>query len=187
MAGVRGEVVNLAGGTGGVARLLRGPVRSVAVCDPSPAMMRVGCARPGMAGVRWLEGEAQRLPLADASVDLLVLSFDLRNATRVGEALREIRRLLKPGARFACLEFSRLAAWLAPASDLYSRWVIPTLGAAAAGHRDACLYLVDSIRRFPDQAELAGLMRDAGFGDVRWDNPSLGIACLHFGTRPHEA
>ncbi|HNG82823.1 MAG TPA: class I SAM-dependent methyltransferase [Burkholderiaceae bacterium] len=180
----RGAVVDLAGGTGDVARLLLGPGRQVTVCDPSPAMMAAGRARPGGEAIHWVEGEAERLPFADASVDLLTLSFGLRNATALRPALAEVRRVLKPGGRFVCLEFSRPQRWLAPFYDLYSRWVIPALGAAVAGEPEAYRYLIESIRRFPDQAELAGLMRDAGFVDVRWENLSFGIAALHFGSRP---
>jgi demethylmenaquinone methyltransferase/2-methoxy-6-polyprenyl-1,4-benzoquinol methylase len=183
VAGVSGRVVDLAGGTGDVARLLRAPCREVIVVDPSAAMMRVGASRSGMQGVTWREGEAEALPLPDASVDLLVVSFGLRNATRLTQALREIHRVLKPGARFVCLEFSRPRAWLAPAYDLYSRWVIPALGAAVAGHPAAYRYLVESIRRFPEQAEFARLLRDAGFADVHWEDLSFGIACLHVGAR----
>lgn len=179
-----GRVVDLAGGTGDVARLLLGPGREVIVCDPSPAMMAVGRRRPGGESIQWLEGEAEHLPLADASVDLLTLSFGLRNATQVSQALQEVRRVLRPGGRFVCLEFSRPQPWLAPMYDLYSRWVIPRLGAAVAGEPAAYRYLIESIRRFPDQRELAGLMQTAGFSRVSWENLSFGIACLHFGSRP---
>ncbi|MFO1220658.1 MAG: class I SAM-dependent methyltransferase [Burkholderiaceae bacterium] len=183
VADVRGRVIDLAGGTGDVARLLAAPGREVIVVDPSAEMMRIGAARAGMAGIAWREGEAEALPLPDASVDLLVVSFGLRNATRVAQALREAHRVLKPGARFVCLEFSRPAAWLAPAYDLYSRWVIPALGAAVAGHPAAYRYLVESIRRFPDQADFAAMLRETGFADVRWENLSFGIACLHTASR----
>lgn len=184
VADVRGWVVDLAGGTGDVARRLRAPQRTVMVCDPSVAMMHAGQRRRDAEGIEWLVGEAECLPLADASVDLLTVSFGLRNATRVGAALRESRRVLRPGGRFACLEFSRPHAWLAPAYDLYSRWVIPALGAMVAGQPEAYQYLVESIRRFPDQAGFAQLMREAGFEAVRWENLSFGIACLHTGLRP---
>lgn len=183
VAHCRGEVVDLAGGTGDVARLLRGPGRRVTVCDPSRAMMAVGRARADSADLHWIEGEAERLPFADASVDLLTLSFGLRNATRIGAALAEVRRVLKPGGLYVCLEFSRPQPWLAPFYDLYSRWVIPRLGAAVAGQPEAYQYLIESIRRFPDQRELAERMREAGFTDVRWENLSFGIACLHYGCR----
>lgn len=181
---VRGCVVDLAGGTGDVARLLLRPDRDVSVVDPSEAMMAVGRRRPGLQGVHWQLGEAEQLPLADASVDLLVISFGLRNTTQVAVALREAWRVLRPGGRFVCLEFSRPARWLAPFYDAYSRWVIPRLGAAVAGRPEAYQYLVESIRRFPDQAELAGLMQQVGLVDVHWENLSFGIACLHVGHRP---
>lgn len=185
VAGVGGLAVDLAGGTGDVARLLADGQRQVVVCDPSLPMMSAGKTR-GDAGLAWLAGEAEKLPFADASVDLLTVAFGLRNATHLGSALGEIRRVLKPGASFVCLEFSRPAAWLAPFYDLYSFLVIPRLGALVAREPLAYQYLVESIRRFPDQAEFARLMEQSGLGGVHWENVSFGIACLHFGTRPHE-
>jgi demethylmenaquinone methyltransferase/2-methoxy-6-polyprenyl-1,4-benzoquinol methylase len=183
---VQGRVVDLAGGTGDVARLLLGPGRDVTVCDPSLAMMRVGQQRPGAASLQWLAGEAESLPLADASVDLLTVSFGLRNATHLEKALSEARRVLKPGGSFVCLEFSKPMFWLAPFYNLYSFLVIPRLGAAVAGEPMAYQYLVESIRRFPPQRGFAEMMCAAGFADVRWENLSFGIACLHFGVRAHE-
>ena len=185
VADANGITVDLAGGTGDVARLLAGEQRQVVVCDPSLAMMMAGRTR-GDGGLTWLAGEAEKLPFADASVDLLTVAFGLRNATHLGTALTEIKRVLKPGARFVCLEFSRPHAWLAPFYDLYSFLVIPRLGALVAREPLAYQYLVESIRRFPDQAEFAGLMEQSGFGAVHWENVSFGIASLHFGTCPHE-
>jgi demethylmenaquinone methyltransferase/2-methoxy-6-polyprenyl-1,4-benzoquinol methylase len=184
---VQGRVVDLAGGTGDVARLLLGPGRDVTVCDPSLAMMQVGQQRKGATQLQWLAGEAENLPLADASVDLLTVSFGLRNATHLEKALSEARRVLKPGGSFVCLEFSKPLFWLAPFYNLYSFLVIPRLGAAVAGEPMAYQYLVESIRRFPPQQGFADLMRAAGFADVYWENLSFGIACLHFGVRPHES
>jgi demethylmenaquinone methyltransferase/2-methoxy-6-polyprenyl-1,4-benzoquinol methylase len=179
-----GMVVDLAGGTGDVARLLaHQPGRSVWVVDPSVAMMRTGRRRRGDAGIGWIAGEAEALPFCDASVDLLSIAFGLRNATRPEAALKEIRRVLKPGGRFVCLEFSRPYFWLKPFYDLYSFLVIPRLGAWVAGQPSAYHYLVESIRRFPDQREFAAMMETAGFESVRWNNLSFGIACLHFGVR----
>ena len=184
---VQGRVVDLAGGTGDVARLLLGPGRAVMVCDPSLAMMQVGQQRKGAEQLQWLAGEAEKLPMADASVDLLTVSFGLRNATHLEKALSEALRVLKPGGSFVCLEFSQPASWLAPFYNLYSFLVIPRLGAAVAGEPVAYQYLVESIRRFPAQQGFADLMRAAGFADVRWENLSFGIACLHFGVRAHES
>ena len=183
VTGVSGLAVDLAGGTGDVARLLADGCRQVVVCDPSLPMMLAGRMR-GHAGLTWLAGEAEKLPFADASVDLLTVAFGLRNATRLALALSEIERVLKPGARFVCLEFSRPAAWLAPFYDLYSFLVIPRLGALVAREPLAYQYLVDSIRRFPDQGQFSRLMEQSGFAAVHWENLSFGIACLHFGQKP---
>ncbi len=185
VAAVRGFVVDLAGGTGDVARLLAAEGRCVVVCDPSLPMMHAGMRR-GRDGLVWLAGEAERIPLGDASVDLLTVAFGLRNATQLERALIEIRRVLKPGGRFVCLEFSRPAAWLAPLYDAYSFLVIPRLGALVAQEPRAYQYLVESIRRFPDQQGFSVLMQQAGFDEARWENVSFGIACLHSGIRPHE-
>lgn len=187
VATVTGLVLDLAGGTGDVARLLNKPGRQVLVCDPSLAMMQVGRQRPGNEALQWLAGEAEKLPLTDASVDLLSISFGLRNATQLSHALTEIRRVLKPGGCFVCLEFSRPKRWLAPLYDLYSFFVIPRLGAMVAGKPQAYQYLIESIRLFPDQQGFASLMQQAGLSEVHWENLSFGIACLHFGTRPHES
>lgn len=185
VAGILGQVVDLAGGTGDVARLLLAPGRQVLVCDPSLAMMQAGQKRAAGDQLQWMLGEAEHLPLPNASVDLLSISFGLRNTTQLLPALLEIKRVLKPGGRFVCLEFSRPAFWLAPFYDLYSFWVIPRLGAAVAGEPQAYQYLVESIRLFPDQQGFAQLLHQAGFSDVQWENVSFGIACLHFASRPH--
>lgn len=185
-ADASGMVVDLAGGTGDVARLLVYGKRTVVVCDPSSAMMAAG-RQKSPDGLVWLAGEAEALPLATASVDLLTISFGLRNATRLAAALAEIHRVLKPGGRFVCLEFSRPHFWLAPFYDLYSWLVIPRLGAAVARQPIAYQYLVESIRRFPDQREFAALIAAAGFTRARWENLSFGIACLHFGEKAAHA
>ena len=169
--------VELAGGTGAVARLLAKDGWDVIVCDPSIGMMQ--CGRQSDSAIRWLAGEAERLPFSDGSINLLTISFGIRNVTQLSSSIAEIRRVLAPGGRFMCLEFSRPAWWLAPIYDLYSRWVIPRLGAAVAGKPEAYQYLIDSIRQFPDQTRFATLIEDAGFKRVRWRNLSFGIACIH--------
>jgi demethylmenaquinone methyltransferase/2-methoxy-6-polyprenyl-1,4-benzoquinol methylase len=186
-----GIAVDLAGGTGDVARLLaRDPQRQVWVCDPSVAMMRAGRDkdRGEEKGTRdsigWIGGEAEALPFADGSLDLITISFGLRNATQPEAALGEAWRVLKPGGRFVCLEFSRPHFWLKPFYDAYSWLVIPRLGAAVAGQPEAYHYLIESIRRFPDQRQFAAMLTTAGFHDVTWRNLSFGIACLHSGVRP---
>lgn len=176
-------LVDLAGGTGDVARQLSGAGRRVAIVDPSLAMMQAGRPRHG-AGVSCLAGTGEAIPLADGSVDVLTIAFGIRNVTSMPAALAEIARVLKPGGRCLCLEFSRPAAWLRPFYNAYSFLVIPRLGAFVARAPEAYTYLVESIRKFPDQAAMQGLMEDAGLTQVTWRNLSFGIACLHSGIKP---
>ncbi|MGA8053866.1 MAG: class I SAM-dependent methyltransferase [Burkholderiales bacterium] len=178
-----GEViVDLAGGTGDIAALLAAPDRTVIVCDPSLRMMSAGRSR-GLADVRWAAGAGEALPFADASVDALTISFGIRNATDMRAALVDMRRVLKPGGRFLCLEFSKAAAPIRPAYNFFSLTVIPRLGAWVARAPEAYTYLVESIRRFPDQETMKRMMEEAGFADVRYRNFSFGIACVHAGVR----
>lgn len=172
------RAVDLAGGTGDIGLSLAAHGADVTIVDPSPEMMLAGRNRTTVA-VRWVAAEAERLPFPDKSVDLLTVSFGIRNATVVADALAEIHRVLKPGGRFLCLEFSTPQAWLRPFYSLWSRTVIPVLGALVSGRRDAYRYLVESIRRFPDQAEFAGMIGAAGFTDAGWRNLSFGIAAVH--------
>jgi demethylmenaquinone methyltransferase/2-methoxy-6-polyprenyl-1,4-benzoquinol methylase len=178
-------IVDLAGGTGDVAALMAAPDRLVTVCDPSVAMMNAGRARgdAALAHVRWLAGTGEQLPLADASVDTLTVAFGIRNVTRIDAALVEALRVLKPGGRLLVLEFSTPHALIRPLYNLFSFTVIPRLGAWVARAPEAYAYLVESIRRFPDQAAFKALIEQAGFVDVRFRNLSLGIACIHVGTR----
>lgn len=176
-------IVDLAGGTGDIARLMAAPDRLVVVCDPSTAMMEVGRARcPD--SVRFAEGTAEAMPFPDASVDLVTIAFGLRNTTRPDQALAEIVRVLKPGGRFLCLEFARAWAPIRPFYDAWSFHVIPRLGAWVAREPAAYEYLVESIRIFPERDELADAMRKAGLVDVGWRDYTFGIACLHQGTKP---
>ncbi len=176
------HIVDLAGGTGDVAARMAGPGRRVTVIDPSEPMMAVGRAR-GLRHVQWQLGTAEQLPLADASADTITIAFGIRNVTRLAPALAEARRVLKPGGRFLCLEFSTPAAWLRPLYGWFSFAVIPRLGAWIARSPEAYTYLVESIRRFPDQASFAHLLEQAGFTTVSYRNLSFGIACIHIGVR----
>ncbi len=176
-------IVDLAGGTGDVAALMAGPGHEVTVIDPSEAMMAAG-QRRGLAHVAWRVGTAEQLPLPDASVDTLTIAFGIRNVTRLNDALVEIRRVLKPGGRFLCLEFSTPHRWLRPFYDLFSFTVIPRLGAWIARSPGAYAYLVESIRRFPPQHEFGACIEAAGFESVEWQDLSFGIACIHQARRP---
>ena len=184
-------LLDVAGGTGDIAeRFLRrgGASAGVIVCDINERMVRHGRDRAidagRLAGIDWLAGDAERLPIKGASVDAYTIAFGLRNVTDITLALREARRVLKPGGRFLCLEFSPVdAPFLRQAYDLYSFVVLPGLGQLVAGDRDAYRYLAESIRRFPRQEALARLMREAGFEQVRFRNLTGGIAALHSGWR----
>ena len=179
-------IVDLAGGTGDVAARLAAADRVVAVCDPSVPMMQAGRAR-GHRHVQWLAGTGENMPLPVGSVDTITIAFGIRNVTRIEDALAEALRVLKPGGRFLCLEFSTPLAPVRPFYNFFSFAVIPRLGAMVAQAPEAYTYLVESIRRFPDQRSFQALMQQAGFGDVSYRNLSLGIACIHVGTKPAPA
>ncbi len=176
-------LVDLAGGTGDVAHKLAGQDRRVIVVDPSDAMMRVGRETRDHR-IRWVAGTAEALPLPDATADALTIAFGIRNVTSLDAALADILRVLKPGGRFFCLEFSSPLGPLRPVYEQYNRLVIPRLGAAIARDPEAYQYLIESIRRFPDQETFKGILEAAGFQDIRYRNLSFGIACIHIATRP---
>lgn len=178
-------IVDLAGGTGDVAARLAAADRVVAVCDPSVPMMQAGRAR-GHRHVQWLAGTGENMPLPVGSVDTITIAFGIRNVTRIEDALAEALRVLKPGGRFLCLEFSTPWAPVRPFYNFFLRRD-PAPGAMVAQAPEAYTYLVESIRRFPDQRSFQALMQQAGFGDVSYRNLSLGIACIHVGTKPAPA
>ena len=184
-------LLDVAGGTGDIARrfLARtGASGRAVVCDLTPAMLAVGrdraIDRGIVSGINWVAGDAQSLPLADRSVDAYTIAFGLRNVAEIDEALGEARRVLKPGGRFLCLEFSQVVLpQLKQLYDLYSFQVLPWMGRIVAGDRDAYVYLVESIRRFPPQQELVEHMTAAGLERASYRNLSGGIAALHSAWR----
>lgn len=183
------RLLDVAGGTGDVAALwCRRDGGPVTVCDINAEMIAVGRARTATADlsdrIDWLVGDAEALPLPDGCVDRVTIAFGLRNVTRIDRALAEMTRVLRRGGRFMCLEFSRpTQAWLDPIYDGYSFRVLPWLGQVVARDREAYQYLVESIRRFPDQQDLAERMRRVGLERVKWRNLSGGIAAIHSGWR----
>lgn len=183
-------VLDVAGGTGDIALRItkRAPEAKVVIVDLTEAMVARGRDRAIDQGVqdRLLAsvGDAQALPLPDRSVDAYTIAFGLRNVTDIDLALREARRVLKPGGRFLCLEFSRVVLpGLAELYETYSFRVLPWFGQVIARDRPAYEYLVESIRRFPPQEELVERMRAAGLARAGFRNLSGGIAALHSAWR----
>lgn len=173
-------IVDLAGGTGDVAIKMVLENNQVLVADPSLAMIEEGKKRHN---IQCLATTGEKLALADNSVDTLTIAFGVRNMTHMETGLEEIFRVLKPGGRLLCLEFSKPQKWLKPFYNLYSYYVIPRLGAWIARQPEAYTYLIESIRRFPDQQEMKTKMEEAGFTNVNYQNLSFGIACIHIGTK----
>ncbi len=182
-------LLDLAGGTGDISfGWLRGGGGPAILSDINASMLGVGrdraLANGLIARLGFLVADAERLPIPDRSVERVSIAFGLRNCTSKEAVLAEARRVLRPGGRFLCLEFSRLqVAALVPLYDAWSFQVLPRLGSAIAGDADSYRYLAESIRTFPDQEALAGMMREAGFGHVRVRNLSGGIAAIHSGWR----
>ena len=184
------RLLDVAGGTGDISfRFLgRAPEASSVVLDMTESMLVEGRKRAEAQAMAdrldWVTGDAMALPFEDSVFDVYTISFGIRNVTRIPDALSEAYRVLKPGGRLMVLEFSQLPnAGLQKAYDLYSYNVIPRMGQAIAGDRDSYQYLVESIRRFPDQDTFASMIRDAGFDQVKYRNLSMGIAALHSGWK----
>lgn len=189
------KFLDVAGGTGDVAfrivrrQLAKGGERpDVTVCDINPAMLAVGRDRAAdrglLKGLTWTTGDAENLPFPDRSFDGYTIAFGLRNVTDIDKALSEAHRVLKPGGRFYCLEFSKVTS--APAArvyDAYSSRALPLFGRLVARDAESYRYLHESIRRFPPQRELARRMREAGFANVAWRDMTLGVVALHSGWR----
>ena len=190
--------LDVAGGTGELARAFldladkagkrRGvdnPATAI-VCDINDAMLEAGKARADNATwegrLNWVCADGQNLPYADRTFDVVTVSFGIRNFADRVAGLREFRRVLKPGGRLAVLEFSHMTApALQDAYDKYSFNVIPRLGSLVAGDKESYQYLVESIRKFPDQETFRAEIESAGFSNVSVTNYSGGIAALHFG------
>jgi demethylmenaquinone methyltransferase/2-methoxy-6-polyprenyl-1,4-benzoquinol methylase len=183
-------LLDVAGGTGDIAfryRAQAGEEAQITVCDINKEMLKVGKDRAIDRGylneIKWINGNAEKLPFEDSAFHLYSIAFGLRNVTHIDNALREAKRVLKPGGQFFCLEFSHIKSdLLKRLYDEYSARIIPKIGEAVAKDRESYQYLVESIRRFPPQGELAERIIAAGFDKAEVVNLSGGIAAIHIGT-----
>ena len=182
------RVLDVAGGTGDLARAFAervGPAGQVWLTDINSAMLTHGRDSLIDRGITLpvAQCDAEHLPFADASFDLVSVAFGLRNMTHKDRALAEMRRVIKPGGRLLVLEFSKVWKPLSAAYDLYSFGVLPWLGRQVAGDAESYRYLAESIRRHPDQETLKAMMSDAGFDRVDYFNLTAGVAALHRGFK----
>jgi demethylmenaquinone methyltransferase / 2-methoxy-6-polyprenyl-1,4-benzoquinol methylase len=184
-------LLDLAGGTGDVAFRVSdagGPGTRVTVCDINAEMLAVGrerAAKRGFDGVVTFEhGNAEELPYPDRSFDCVTIAFGIRNVPRIERALAEAHRVLKIGGRFLCLEFSSVyLPGIDSLYELYSFNVIPAIGRAVTGDREAYQYLVESIRKFPKPKAFAAMIEAAGFRRVSFKPMTGGVVALHSGWR----
>ena len=184
------HLLDVAGGTGDISFrfLKRAPKAHATVFDMTQSMLDEGRLRPEAVAqadrLEWICGDAMALPFADNSFDVYTISFGIRNVTRIPDAIAEAYRVLKPGGRFMVLEFSQIPnpalQWV---YDRYSFNIIPPMGKIIANDRDSYQYLVESIRKFPDQENFAAMIRTAGFQNVKYRNLTMGIAALHSGWK----
>ncbi|MBB05093.1 MAG: bifunctional demethylmenaquinone methyltransferase/2-methoxy-6-polyprenyl-1,4-benzoquinol methylase UbiE [Pseudooceanicola sp.] len=184
------RLLDVAGGTGDISFrfLQRAGSGHATVLDLTEPMLVAGRKRAEASqmvdSLDWVTGDAMALPFADASFDVYTISFGIRNVTRPAVALSEAYRVLKPGGRLMVLEFSQIPTpALQWAYDRYSFNLIPAMGQVIANDRDSYQYLVESIRKFPDQEAFLGMIRDAGFGQAKYRNLTMGVAALHSGWK----
>ncbi|PJK07054.1 bifunctional demethylmenaquinone methyltransferase/2-methoxy-6-polyprenyl-1,4-benzoquinol methylase UbiE [Lysobacteraceae bacterium NML95-0200] len=185
------RVLDLAGGTGDIATLLKprvGDAGSLILGDINASMLKVGrermTNRGQVRGFEYVQCNAEKLPFPDASFDLVTIAFGLRNVTDKDAALKEMQRVLKVGGQARVLEFSEVTAeWFRPIYDFHSFKVLPRLGKLFANDADSYQYLAESIRKHPPQEALKAMMQTAGFARVGYRNLSAGIVAIHTGYK----
>lgn len=187
-----GRALDIGAGTGDLALLIHqrmGPQGHIVAADLNTAMLRVGLSKIVQRGlsdrITCLQGNAERLGFRDGTFDAVTTGFCIRNVGNLMQAFLEIRRVLKPGGQFVCLEFSRpVHAWLLYLYDWYSFRLLPWIGTKVARDKTGVYqYLPASIRTFPDQDRLSDLLREAGFQDVGYHNMTGGIVAIHTATK----
>ncbi|CDW58467.1 Ubie methyltran domain containing protein [Trichuris trichiura] len=195
------RILDAAGGTGDIALRISSESRKISpsrpcevvVTDINQSMLNVGRQKAKQSratGLSWLRADAEELPFNDNTFDAYTIAFGIRNCTHIEKVLNEALRVLMPGGRFMCLEFSRVRSQLLSLPyDWYSFNIIPVLGRLIANDWTSYRYLVESIRTFPDQQTFAKLIQQSGFQSVTWTNMLCGIVAIHSGykptTRPH--
>lgn len=183
------KLLDVGGGTGDIAfKSLERGGDDVTVFDINHEMLAVGRDRAidkgVLTGIEWMQGNAEELPFEDATFDAYTIAFCIRNVTHIDRALREAKRVLKPGGHFLCLEFSKVVQpGLSQIYDTYSFSILPKLGEIIARDRDSYQYLAESIRRFPDQETFKAMIIDAGLDLVSYENLTGGVACIHSAWR----
>lgn len=185
------SAIDVAGGTADISLLMAdrvGKNGKVVVYDINREMLKVGrdkCVDRGyLDNVKFVQGNAEEIAFADDTFYCATVGFGIRNVTRLGKAFSEMRRVVKPGCKVICLEFSHpQSAVLGKLYDFYSFSVIPKIGEFITGNRSAYEYLPESIRKFPPQEELKKIMEDAGLFKVKYHNLFNGIAAVHIGTK----
>lgn len=185
------KVLDLAGGTGDLTALFScrvGPTGQVILADINASMLNVGKDKLRDLGlvnnISYVQANAEALPFADNSFDIITIAFGLRNVTDKDAALRSMFRVLKPGGRLLVLEFSKpTEAWLSKVYDLYSFKLLPAMGQLVANDRESYQYLAESIRMHPDQDTLKQMMQQAGFAETSYHNLTGGIVALHRGYK----
>lgn len=186
--GVGDSVLDVCSGTGVWTPLLRkavGPQGRVVGVDFSGGMLCRGRPTFDGVGAPRVQGDATRLPFADGQFDAATVAFGIRNVAEIDRAFSEMARVVRPGGRVVCLEFAEPRAGTFRALyRLYSRFVMPAVGGAISGRRDAYAYLPASVVRFQSRPELASLMRGAGLENVRWVDLTFGLVCVHVGVKP---
>lgn len=183
------QIIDMAGGTGDIAfRMLEKAKCHVTICDINRHMLEEGrnraIDRNILERIEWVCVDAEKLPFEDNSYDAYTIAFGIRNVTHIDQALAEAYRVLKPGGRFMCLEFSHMANdWLQKCYDSYSFNVIPKIGQWVTGDAASYQYLVESIRQFPKQEAFSGMMKVAGFGNVQYRSLTGGVVAIHSGRK----
>lgn len=183
--------LDVAGGTGDIAFRIHKATQGkceIKVCDINASMLEVGRDRATdrgiVSGMDWIVGNAEKLPFEDNSMDVYTIAFGLRNVTHIDDALKEAFRVLKPGGRFFCLEFSHVQEpTIAKIYDAFSFHLIPLIGQVVAKDKDSYQYLVESIRAFPKQEDLKARMLAAGFQRASVRNLTFGVAAIHEGWK----